>query len=74
VLTNAMLPSFEGFYFIGGRQPNHYIVTTLLYIEVAFIMANASLFWLILRERAPSQVTPEQAFALARELREKDAG
>ena len=48
-LTNAALPSFEGFYFIFTKHPNHTVVTTLLYIEVIFILVNAALAWLIFR-------------------------
>lgn len=53
-VTNAVLPSFEGFYFIFQQQPNHAIVTSLLYIEVVFILVNGALFWLLLNEQARS--------------------
>ena len=66
-LTNAALPSFEGFYFIFSRPPNHTIVTTLLYLEVAFILVNGALLWLILRDKSP-ELTPEEAYALAVKL------
>jgi len=66
-LTNAALPSFEGFYFIFSRPPNHTIVTTLLYLEVAFILINGALLWLILRDKSP-ELTPEEAYALAAKL------
>ena len=69
-LSNAALPSFEGFYFIFSRLPNHTIVTTLLYLEVVFILINGALLWLIFRDKPP-QLTPEEAFALAAKLREK---
>ena len=68
-LTNAALPSFEGFYFIFNRQPNHTIVTTLLYLEVIFILVNAAIAWLIFKQRKPSELSPEEARALALELR-----
>ncbi len=67
-LTNAALPSFEGFYFIFSRPPNHTIVTTLLYLEVAFILVNGALLWLIFRDKSP-ELTPEEAYALAAKLR-----
>jgi hypothetical protein len=68
-LTNAALPSFEGFYFIFSRPPKHTIVTTLLYLEVAFILVNGALLWLIFRDKAP-ELTPEEAYALATKLHE----
>jgi heme/copper-type cytochrome/quinol oxidase subunit 2 len=64
-VTNAALPNFEGFYFIFSQQPNHTIVTTVLYIEVIFILINGGLFWLIFKERRPGQLTSEQIQALS---------
>jgi hypothetical protein len=68
-LTNAALPSFEGFYFIFDQHPNHTIVTTLLYLEVIFVLVNAALAWLIFRHRRPAVLSPEELRALAGELR-----
>jgi hypothetical protein len=68
-LTNAALPSFEGFYFIFDKRPDHTIVTTLLYLEVIFILVNAGLAWLIFRKGKTGALSPEEARALAMELR-----
>lgn len=68
-LTNAALPSFEGFYFIFGKQPNHTVVTTLLYLEAIFVLVNAAIAWLIFGQRAAPRLSPEEARALAMELR-----
>lgn len=70
-LTNAALPSFEGFYFIFSQQRTHVIVATLLYLEVIFILLNGALLWLIFRERDPSLLTAEQMYAIAKRLRGK---
>jgi hypothetical protein len=70
-LTNAALPSFEGFYFIFRRPPTHVIVMTLLYIEVIFVLVNAAIGWLIFKHRAPPALSPEEARALALDLRSK---
>lgn len=70
-LTNAALPTFEGFYFIFARQPNHTIVSTVLYLEVIFVLINGALVWLMFREKTAAALTPEQAYALAMELRAK---
>jgi hypothetical protein len=72
-MTNAALPSFEGFYFIFARQANHVVVTTVLYIEVFLVLVNGLLFWLIFRERAPTAMTPEEAMKVAKNLR-KNSG
>lgn len=64
-VTNAALPNFEGFYFIFSQKPNHTIVTTVLYIEVIFILINGGLFWLIFKQRRSTQLTPGQIQALS---------
>jgi hypothetical protein len=70
-LTNAAIPTFEGFYFVFDRRPNHTIVTTLLYLEVIFILVNSAIAWLIFRPHTPARLTPEEARTLALELRSR---
>ena len=70
-LSNAAIPSFEGFYFVFDRRPNYVIVTTLLYLEVTFILVNAALAWFIFGRSNPAGLTPEEARALALELRSR---
>jgi len=52
-LTKATIPTFEGFYFIFAQKPVHVIVEPLLYLEIAFILVNGALLWLVFRERKP---------------------
>lgn len=68
-MTNAALPTFEGFYFIFARQANHVIVSTILYLEVLLVLINGALFWLIFRERKPSALTPEEAMKVMLAMR-----
>ena len=68
-ITNAALPNFEGFYFIFSQKPSHTIVTTLLYVEVVFILANGALFWLIFKERRPGNLSAEELRALSAHYR-----
>jgi len=70
-LTQATLPTFEGFYLIFARQPNHVIVTTILYLEVFFVLINGALFWLLFREKTLAAVTAEEAQALMLEMRKR---
>jgi hypothetical protein len=49
-LTNAMPPTFEGFYFIFNQDPNQAIATGILYLEIIFILVNGGLFWLSFNE------------------------
>lgn len=70
-ITRATLPTFEGFYFIFARQPNHVIVTTILYLEVIFVLINGALFWLIFREKKQEALTPEETYKLMLEMRKR---
>ena len=70
-LTRASIPTFEGFYFVFARQPNHVIVASILYIEVIFVLINGALFWLIFRDKRPSAPTPEEAMKLVVEMRKR---
>ena len=68
-MTNAAIPTFEGFYFIFARQTNHVIVTTILYLEVILVLINGALFWLIFRERNREALSPEEAMKLMLKMR-----
>jgi hypothetical protein len=48
-VTNALLPSFQGFYFIFQTGPMLTIVTPFLYLEVAFVLFNGGVLWLLFR-------------------------
>ena len=70
-ITKAAIPTFEGFYFIFARQPNHVIVTTILYLEVFFVLINGALFWLILREIKYERLAPAEALKIMTEARKR---
>jgi len=70
-MTNAALPTFEGFYFVFARQANHVIVSTILYLEVLLVLINGALFWLIFRERKSSALTPEEAMKVVLAMRKR---
>jgi hypothetical protein len=70
-MTNAALPTFEGFYFIFARQTNHVLVTTILYLEVFLVLVNGALFWLIFRERQSAAMTPEETMKVMMEMRRR---
>ena len=72
-MTNAALPTFEGFYFIFVRQSNHVIVSTILYLEVFLVLINGALFWLIFRERKPDALSPEEAMQVMLAMRKRDS-
>lgn len=62
-MTNAVIPTFEGFYFIFSHPPNRVIVTTILYIEVFFVLINGCFLLLAFKGSHADQLTPEQALA-----------
>lgn len=64
-VTKATLPTFEGFYFIFSQKPNHVIVTSLLYIEVMFILVNGAMLWLLFKPKSPDELAAEQMRAFA---------
>jgi hypothetical protein len=48
-VTNAALPSFDGFYFLFDDHTKQTLVLPILYIEVIFMLVNGGLLWLVLR-------------------------
>jgi hypothetical protein len=68
-MTKATLPTFEGFYFIFSRQPNHVIVAPILYMEVIFVLINGALCWLFFRRKNPAAISREQAYRIVQEMR-----
>ncbi len=71
-ITKAALPTFEGFYFVFGDNSQRQIVTTILYIDIALVLINGALLWLMFRDRGqPEELTPAQMRALAQGLRTK---
>lgn len=67
-MTNAMIPTFEGFYFIFAHPPYRAIVTPVLYLEVFFILINGGLMLLAFKEHpfAPDTIQPGKASYAAR--------
>jgi hypothetical protein len=62
------LPTFEGFYFIFGDNPMRQIVSSILYIEVALILVNGALLWLVFRDKTEAELSAEQMRDLAKRL------
>ncbi len=70
-MTYAIMPSFQGFYFIFAAPKEHVIVAAMLYIEVIFVLVNGALLWLLFKERKPIDLTTEQTIQLLQELKKK---
>lgn len=68
-ITKAALPTFEGFHFVFGDNPMRLIVTSVLYIEVALIIINGALLWLLFRDKTAAELSAEQMRELARRIK-----
>lgn len=69
-ITKAALPTFEGFYFLFGDNAQRQMVTPILYIEVALVIINGALLWLLLKDKTAEEASAEQIRALAQRVRE----
>jgi len=67
-MTRAVIPSFEGFYFIFDHPPYRAIVMPLLYLEVFFVMINGCLMLLVFKGSKAETYTAEEALAYAAKM------
>jgi len=71
-ITKAVIPTFEGFYFIFGDNSKRQIITSILSIEVTLMLINGALAWLLFRRHDNEHLAPEQMRTLARVLHDHD--
>ncbi len=69
--TNALLPSFQAFYFIFTAGPMLSVVTPILYLEVIFVLFNGAMLWLLFNRVGARELSPTEAMELMRKLRGK---
>ena len=67
-ITSALLPTFQGFYFIFSAGPTLTIVTPILYLEVIFVLFNGAVLWLLFKKDKTPELSPQEAMQLMREL------
>jgi len=67
-VTSALLPTFEGFYFIFMAGPMLTIVTPLLYLEVIFVLFNGSVLWLLFNREKTQELSPQEAIELMHKI------
>jgi hypothetical protein len=67
-MTRAVIPTFEGFYFIFSHPPYRVIVTPILYLEVFFVLINGGLMLLAFKEDTGEAASAEQAMAYMAKL------
>ena len=61
--SKALLPTFDGFYFVFGNNPRRVVVTTILWLEVIFILVNGGILWLLFCKPGPRKMTAAELFA-----------
>jgi hypothetical protein len=67
-VTSALLPSFQGFYFIFMAGPMLTIVTPILHLEMIFVLFNGVVLWLLFNRVKERELSPQEAMALMRKL------
>lgn len=67
-ITKAALPTFEGFYFVLGDNSVRQLVSPILYIELALVLINGGLLWLLFRDKTVDEISSEQMRAMAQKL------
>jgi len=59
-IAPTSLPTFDGFYFIFGDNSQRQIVAPVLYIEIALLLINGALLWLLFEERGDKAALQER--------------
>jgi hypothetical protein len=67
-VTSALLPTFEGFYFIFLAGPMLTLVTPILYLEVIFVLFNGSILWLLFNRVKEYDLSPQESIELMHKL------
>ena len=70
-ITKAVIPTFEGFYFVFGDNAQRQIVTTILYLEIALLFINAGLVMLFLKDSKQTKMSPQELNELAQRMRDR---
>lgn len=68
-ISRSLLPEFEGFYFLFADNSQRQLVTTILHIEVALILINGAILWLLFKNRGPETPSADDLKAVANSLR-----
>lgn len=69
-ITQAALPTFEGFYFVLADNSQRQLVSAILYIEIVLVLVNGGLLWLLFKDRRHEQMSAAEVRALAQKLRQ----
>ena len=59
-ISSSTLPTFDGFYFVFDDNSQRQIVMPVLYIEIALLLINGALLWLLFQERGDKAALKER--------------
>ena len=65
-ITKATIPTLEGFFFVFGDNSQRQIVAPILYLEIALIIINGALLWLMLKDRSVKALSAAELREIAR--------
>ena len=66
-VSAALLPTFDGFYFVFGDNSRRVVVATILWLEAIFILVNGAILWLLFCKPGPREMTAAERFAQSEE-------
>ncbi len=72
--SRALLPSFDGFYFLFADNSSRVLITPMLWLEVLFILVNGAMLWLLFCKPGPRELNSAEQFAQAEDLLRASAG
>ncbi len=67
----ALLPSFDGFFFVFGDHAGRTIEGNLIYLEIVFVLFGGGLLYLLLRREQPLELTESQRRELFDQLQKQ---
>lgn len=65
--SQALLPSFDGFYFLFADNSSRVLITAVLWLEICFILVNGAMFWLLFCRPGPRELSAAERFAQSAE-------
>lgn len=66
--STALLPSFDGYYFVFADNSMRVVVASMLWVELMFILVNGAMLWMLFHRPAPRELTAAERFAQPAEL------
>lgn len=61
--SQALLPSFDGFYFLFADNSSRVLITAVLWLEICFILVNGAIFWLLFCRPGPRAMSAAERYA-----------